>query len=192
MREGYASATCALACRALSPGEPPGDPRRGWPRRSNRTESQSRRQHDYYHSVHTSRKSCPVHQCGHDQYSALCVVVQCKSIENSGAVFSAGTITNSDAFINNRVFALQEGSQFNNLASGRYSGGLGSIGIAGTFVNEGAVTHSLGHIIVGETGQYIQRQAVGSFATPSWLPSACRDPTYFRALLCRPAKLREK
>ncbi|MBK7485144.1 MAG: PEP-CTERM sorting domain-containing protein [Nitrospira sp.] len=87
--------------------------------------------------------------------------------ENSGAVFSAGTITNSDAFINNRVFALQEGSQFNNLASGRYSGGLGSIGIAGTFVNEGAVTHSLGHIIVGETGQYIQRQAVGSFVTPT-------------------------
>lgn len=87
--------------------------------------------------------------------------------ENSGGIFSAGTITNSDAFINNRVFALQEGSQFNNLASGRYSGGLGSIGIAGTFVNEGAVTHSLGHIIVGETGQYIQRQAVGSSVTPT-------------------------
>lgn len=87
--------------------------------------------------------------------------------ENSGGIFSAGTITNSDAFINNRVFALQEGSQFNNLASGRYSGGLGSIGIAGTFLNEGAVTHSLGHIIVGETGQYIQRQAVGSSVTPT-------------------------
>ncbi len=87
--------------------------------------------------------------------------------ENAGGIFSAGTITNADVFINNRVFALQEGSRFNNLASGSYSGFQGSVAINGTFVNEGAVTHSLGHIIVGETGQYIQRQAVGSNVTPT-------------------------
>lgn len=87
--------------------------------------------------------------------------------ENAGGIFNAGTITNSDLFINNRVFTLLEGSQFNNLATGTYSGLSGSIGIAGTFVNEGTVTHSLGHITVGETGEYIQRQAVGSNVTPT-------------------------
>ena len=87
--------------------------------------------------------------------------------DNSGGIFSAGAITNSDVFINNRVFTLQEGSQFNNLASGLYSGFQGSVHINGTFVNEGAVTHSLGHIFVEEKGQYIQRQAVGSSVTPS-------------------------
>lgn len=87
--------------------------------------------------------------------------------ENAGGIFSAGTITNADVFLNNRVFTLQEGSRFNNLASGLYSGLQGSIGINGTFVNEGAVTHSLGHIIVGETGEYIQRQSLGSSVTPT-------------------------
>ncbi|MBA5874359.1 MAG: PEP-CTERM sorting domain-containing protein [Nitrospira sp. CR1.2] len=84
-----------------------------------------------------------------------------------GWVINSGTITNSDVFINNRMFTMQEGSQFNNLASGRYSGGLGSIGIAGTFVNEGAVDHILGHISVSESGQYIQRQGTGSSVTPT-------------------------
>ncbi len=87
--------------------------------------------------------------------------------ENAGGVFSAGTITNADVFINNRVFTLQEGSRFNNLASGLYSGFQGSVGINGTFVNEGAVTHSLGHITVGERGEYIQRQSLGSSVTPT-------------------------
>ncbi|MCW5787697.1 MAG: PEP-CTERM sorting domain-containing protein [Nitrospira sp.] len=87
--------------------------------------------------------------------------------ENAGGIFSAGTITNADVLINNRVFTLEEGSRFNNLTSGLYSGGLGSIGINGTFVNEGAVTHSLGHITVGERGEYIQRQSLGSPVTPT-------------------------
>lgn len=87
--------------------------------------------------------------------------------ENTGGIFSAGTITNADVLINNRVFTLEEGSRFNNLTSGLYSGGLGSIGINGTFVNEGAVTHSLGHITVGERGEYIQRQSLGSPVTPT-------------------------
>lgn len=87
--------------------------------------------------------------------------------ENAGGIFSAGTITNADVLINNRVFTLQEGSRFNNLASGLYSGLQGSIGINGAFVNEGTVTHSLGHIIVGETGEYIQRQSLGSSVTPT-------------------------
>lgn len=84
-----------------------------------------------------------------------------------GWIINSGTITNSDVFINNRVFTLEEGSRFNNLTSGLYSGGLGSIGINGTFVNEGAVTHSLGHITVGERGEYIQRQSLGSPVTPT-------------------------
>jgi len=84
-----------------------------------------------------------------------------------GWIINSGTITNSDVFINNRIFTLQEGSRFNNLASGSYSGGLGSIGIKGTFVNEGTVTHSLGYIVVGETGEYIQRQGAGSAVTPT-------------------------
>ncbi len=87
--------------------------------------------------------------------------------ENAGGIFTAGTITNADVFINNRVFTLQEGSRFNNLASGLYSGFQGSVGINGSFINEGAVTHSLGHIIVGERGEYIQRQSLGSSVTPT-------------------------
>jgi len=87
--------------------------------------------------------------------------------ENAGGIFSAGTITNADVFINNRVFTLQEGSRFNNLASGLYSGFQGFVGINGSFINEGAVTHSLGHIIVGERGEYIQRQSLGSSVTPT-------------------------
>ncbi|MGC3973454.1 MAG: PEP-CTERM sorting domain-containing protein [Nitrospira sp.] len=88
--------------------------------------------------------------------------------ENSGLILSAGTITNSDIFINSRVgVSLLEGSQFNNLASGRYSGDAGSIHINGTFVNEGAVDHINGQIVVEEKGQFIQRQAVGSNVTPT-------------------------
>lgn len=82
-------------------------------------------------------------------------------------VINSGTITNSDVFLNNGLVDLKEGSRFNNLASGTYSGLSGHMGINGTFVNEGAVTHSLGHIIVGETGEYIQRQSLGSSVTPT-------------------------
>lgn len=88
-------------------------------------------------------------------------------LDNSGGIISAGAITNSDVFTNNRVVNLLEGSQFNNLASGLYSGVQGSIHINGTFVNEGAVEHGLGHIVVEERGQYIQRQSVGSSVTPT-------------------------
>lgn len=89
--------------------------------------------------------------------------------ENFGGIFSAGTITNSDVFINNRIVSLEVGSQFNNLASGRYASDQGGSGIQikGTFVNEGAVDHSLGSISVSEAGHYIQRQAVGSSVTPT-------------------------
>ncbi len=87
--------------------------------------------------------------------------------ENFGGLFTAGAITNAGEFINNRVFTLQEGSRFNNLTSGLYSGSQGSVGVSGSFVNEGAVTHSLGHIIVGERGEYIQRQSPGSSVTPT-------------------------
>jgi len=82
-----------------------------------------------------------------------------------GFIQSAGTIMNSDVFINNRIFTLLEGSQFNNLATGLYSGG-GVTGISGTFINEGAVEHG-GVIGVGQSGQYVQRQAVGSSVTPT-------------------------
>ena len=81
-------------------------------------------------------------------------------------VINSGTITNAEVFLNNGLVDLKEGSRFNNLASGLYSGFQGSVGINGTFVNEGAVTHSLGHITVGERGEYIQRQSPGSSVTP--------------------------
>ncbi len=87
-------------------------------------------------------------------------------VRSGGFIQSAGTITNSDVFINNRLVSLLEGSQFNNLASGLYNGGNGFTGIGGTFVNEGAVEHG-GPLGVGQSGQYIQRQAVGSSTTPT-------------------------
>lgn len=95
---------------------------------------------------------------------------------NSGVINNRGTITNSGTFTEvvrpfpnpgGGFLGLGEGSQFINLASGVYNGGDRTTGIGGTFVNEGAVTHGLGFIRVGETGQYIQRQAVGSFVTPT-------------------------
>ena len=89
-------------------------------------------------------------------------------LDNSGVISSAGTITNSGVVNNNRVgISVLEGSQFTNLSSGLYNGLGGGIGIGGTFINEGTVTHNLGHIVVEETGQYIQRQAVGSSVTPT-------------------------
>jgi hypothetical protein len=89
-------------------------------------------------------------------------------LDNSGVISSAGTITNSGVVNNNSIgITVLEGSQFTNLASGLYNGFRGGLGIGGTFINEGAVTHSLGYITVGETGQYIQRQAVGSSVTPT-------------------------
>ena len=89
-------------------------------------------------------------------------------LDNFGVISSAGTITNSGVINNNRVgISVLEGSQFTNLSSGLYSGLQGSLGINGTFINEGSVTHSLGFIRVGETGQYIQQQAAGSSVMPT-------------------------
>ncbi len=94
--------------------------------------------------------------------------------ENSGGGFvggwiiNSGTITNSDVFINNRIVSLEVGSQFINLPSGLYDNlHTGGIQIKGTFVNEGTVKHVLGYISVSESGQYIQRQSVGSSVTPT-------------------------
>lgn len=72
-----------------------------------------------------------------------------ESFPPSGSdVNNSGTIINSGQFNNyTGVVTLQEGSRFNNLASGIYSGVSGSIGIGGTFVNESTVTHSLGYIV---------------------------------------------
>ncbi len=97
-------------------------------------------------------------------------------LDNSGVINNRGTITNSGTFTEIvrplphpgiGILLLPQGSQFNNLASGVYNGGDATTGISGTFVNEGAVKHGDGFIRVGESGQYIQRQAVGSSVTPT-------------------------
>ncbi len=97
-------------------------------------------------------------------------------LDNSGVINNGGIITNSGTFTEvvrpfpnpgGGFLGLGEGSQFINQATGVYNGGDRTTGIAGTIINEGAVTHGLGHITVGETGQYIQRQAVGSSMMPT-------------------------
>ena len=102
-------------------------------------------------------------------------------LDNSGGIFSAGTITNSDVLINNRVVNLLEGSQFNNLPSGQYDGS-GLTGIRGTFVNEGSLVSNGTGISISEAGQYIQRESAGVPVTPTTL---IRDGTFSNAGLVR-------
>ncbi|MBP6607026.1 MAG: PEP-CTERM sorting domain-containing protein, partial [Nitrospira sp.] len=84
-----------------------------------------------------------------------------------GAVINSGTIINSDQFNNYRRVSILEGSRFINLPSAFYYNGGGVTQINGIFINEGAAEHNSNGFAVSETGQYIQRQAVGSSVVPT-------------------------
>jgi predicted outer membrane repeat protein len=173
--EGYASATCALACRALSPGEPPGDPRRDGlavqiepnpnPDGNTITITPS-----------TPRENLvPFTNVGTINIEPLASFQNSNQFNNGillpftpgGAVINSGTIINSDQFNNYRRVSILEGSRFINLPSAFYYNGGGVTQINGIFINEGAAEHNSNGFAVSETGQYIQRQAVGSSVVPT-------------------------